>query len=95
MAEEGPQKSRLPAPKPKADPEPRVEPDGADRPGGRKARDKERDDTGKSRGPSGGLSEEDLEEIGRGVVELISGIRSHNGRGRASLHDADATKEAD
>ena len=99
MAEAGPVRSRLPAPKPRQDegPDPRPEgPDGPGQPGDQKARDSSRRDGSEGNGGSArGFAEDDFEELGREVLKLVSSIRTHNGRGETSREEAETRKEAD
>ena len=94
MAEPGPTRSRLPAPKPRQeeDQEPRDEAEDPVQNGNRET-PRKRKQSARDDGSGGGLTEEDLEDLGRGVLELISSIRSHNGRGEGSRREA--REEAD
>ncbi|CAA9452811.1 MAG: GH19, partial [uncultured Rubrobacteraceae bacterium] len=117
MAEPGPARSRLPAPKTPQDESEEPEPDGNGDGNGGLGRREGRSEGGRSnprsearrdlderRGDGGyeepagtleKLTDEDLEEIGRRVLQLVSGVRGHNGRGKTARTGSPAHEEGD
>lgn len=108
MAEPGPERSRLPAPKTRQDEEPERNGNGS------RERREERAEGGQSNPrpaarrdesregghdePAGSmekLTDEDLEEIGRKVLQLVSGVRGHNGRSEAASTESGTHEEGD
>ena len=113
MAEPGPTRSRLPAPKTRQDKELDVNRETDDRRArreegavgsrynpkseAREDREERRDGDGHTEPVASidKLAEEDLEEIGRKVLQLVSSVRSHNGQSKTPQTESPPPEEGD